>query len=424
MSMGDLTIVRRSLAARRFSTVTTILLVGVSVGLMLLLVSMRQAARGSFSRGTGTMHALLSRESSPMLSVLNSVYYAGPPQAPINWADYQKLLTSYPFEWAIPTQLGDSYRGRPVMATTREFLERFEPAPGEPWRLAEGRLFEASFEIVAGAEAAATTGLSPGDRINLWHGGPRDPNAHVHDEYTYTVVGILAPSATPHDRALFTDLDSTWILHAHDRRARDPAVTSTTIDDITDADRKITGVYIRLAGRPGAGGMPAAAPGMLTMMRQRDGYTVAEPRAEVDRLFAIVSNVDQILLGMAAAVMVSGAIAVMLALYNSMEQRRRQIALLRVLGATRLRLFRLVLAESLAIGLGGALVGIALAAIGGALVAGVLEARLGLVVKPSLSPLPTLVVAGATLALAALAGLVPAVSAYRTSVVRNLRPLG
>jgi len=424
VAVSDWTIVRRSVTGRMFSSVTTVLMVGVSVGLMLTLLSMRRSGERAFERGSGDMHMLISNDSSPMVSVLNGIFYANAPANFIPWATYEGLRASYPFEYAVPTQLGDSFRGRPVMATTREFFTAFSPDAGSAWRVAQGDLFDGAFQVVLGAEAARATGLAIGDRINVFHGAPRDQGAHAHAEYDYEVVGILAPTGGPHDRALFTDLTSAWILHAHDRRALEPggAPGLTTEADLTDADRKITGVYAKLASR--GGGAPAALPQVLAQLRARPDVIVAQPRGEIQRLFGIVSNIDQVLLGMAAVVMVSSAAAIMLTLYNAMEQRRRQVAVLRVLGASKGRIFGLVMTESALLGLLGGAVGIALAWAGGRAVAAVMWARLGLVIEAGLEARIALAVAMGAVALAALAGVAPAVAGYRTSVARNLRPIG
>ncbi|MEQ8770264.1 MAG: FtsX-like permease family protein [Phycisphaerales bacterium] len=426
MAIGDATIVQRSMSARMFSTVTTVALVAVSVGLMLLLLSMKDSGRKSFERGIGNMHMLISRDSSPLVSVLNGVFYANPPANPITWQEFEGLRGSLRFPLVmIPTQQGDSYRGRPVMATVPEFFTDFEPVQGEPFEFASGEAFDAPFEVVVGSEAARAAVLSVGDTINLRHGGPRDPDAHVHDEYDYTVVGILEPTGSPHDRALFTDLTSSWTLHAHDRRLQEIGPDAvTTPDDLVDADKLITGIYGRAIGRPGSSGPPAYLPQVLVQLRRNPSFVVAEPSGEINRLFEIVGNIDKILIAMAGAVMASSAIAIMLAMYNSMEQRRRQIALLRVLGASRARIFRLVIVESALIGLIGAVLGTLVATVGGVVVAGVLEARLGLVVTPSFGWQLAGAVVGATVGLAVVAGLVPAIAGYKTSVVRNLRPLG
>ena len=447
MSMTDFTIISRSLTTRRFSTIVTIATVGVAVALMLVLLSMRDAGRQAFQRGSGNMHLLVSGDSSPLAAVLNSVFYAGAPARPLAFAQYQLLADDPRVEFAIPTQLGDSYQGLPVVATSPEFFTKFQPEDAQPWKLARGKFFQNDFELVLGAKAAEITGLSIGSSISLTHGSGDSRTAaaaHVHDEFRYTVVGVLAPTGSAHDRALFSSLPSAWALHALDRLEREGKIAhdhdhdhdhdhghdhahdhdhvNPTIE-ISEADKLITGVYLRLATRPGAN-VSAALPQLASELRRQTGFTVAAPADEIRRLFVIVSNIDQIFLAIAAVVMLSSGIGITLALYNSMNERRRQVAVLRVLGCSQFRVFGLLLTESALIGLLGAVAGVLLALIGAMLVSSVLKDRLGLAIQPVFTPSWSLGVVVATVLLAALAGLLPAIMAYRTSVANNLKPIG
>jgi len=421
--MSDLAIILRSLRARLFSTCTTALLVAVAVALMLVLLSMRDAGRKAFERGAGNMHLLISRDASPLVSVLNGIFYANAPARSIEWARFQKLIESFPHDFAVPVQQGDSYRGYPVLATTPEFFTKFMPDPQRPWALASGAFFATDFEVVVGARAASESGLRVGATIFLTHGTGGSREAHVHKEFAYKVVGILAATGSPHDRALFTSLPSTWVLHAHDRRlAADAKAPMTTVADLIDADRLITGVFVRVKTRPGFEVGASLAP-IFSQLRTQADLTVASPSDQIRQLLLIVSNVDQILLAMAGVVLVSSGIAIMLAMYNSMDQRRRQIAVLRVLGASQGRVFGLIVTESAIIGLMGAAAGVALCAIGSQIVALLMRQRLGLVIDAGVHPESAIIVAAATVLLASVAGVVPAVMAYRTPVSRSLRPI-
>jgi putative ABC transport system permease protein len=476
MALTDRTIIARSLRSRLFSTSTTVLTVAVAVGLMLVLLTMRQAGRQAFERGSGDMHLLVTAESSPLVSVLNGIFYANPPRRPLDWGKVQLLSRSFPWAYAIPTQQGDSFNGLPIMATTTDFFEKFKPNQDEPWEFAQGKAFDGNFQVVVGSAAAASSGLKLGDKLFITHGinqsrqlggqngeqtgesageaghddhaghdhdhdhdhghdhaaSEPDPSvkrdtfagADVHTDFTYTVVGILKPTGGSHDRAIFTSLESTWILHANDRRKReDPHITTTTPEDLIDADRKVTGLYLRVATREGSDAS-AVLPQIFYRLRADPTIMVAQPGREIEGLFKIIGNIDQLFVAMAAVVMLSSGIAIMLALYNSMDQRRRQIAVLRVLGASRARVFRLVIVESVIIGSLGAIVGIVLAVVGGIAAAGVLRAELGLKIDADLHLIPTLGVAGAAIVLAGVAGLIPALVAYRTAVSKNLRPIG
>jgi len=158
---------------------------------------------------------------------------------------------------------------------------------------------------------------------------------------------------------------------------------------------------------------------------RRDGsITVAIPSNEVQRLFSIVKSIDVLFLAMAGATLLSSGVAILLSMVNSMSERRRQVAILRVLGASQARIFWLVLTESTIVGLVGATVGIAVCAtVLFAATAWLLNAH-GIVIAPELDARSAVLVAMGTTLLAAIAGIVPSVLAYRTSVARNLRPIG
>lgn len=439
MAMTDWSIIGRSLRTRALSTAITAATVAVAVALLLVLLSMKDAGERAFARGSGNVHLVVSRDSSPLTTILNVLFYADPPSRSIQWAEYERLTASAPYAWTIPTQQGDSYKGLPVVGTTPNFFTDFAPHDREPWKLAprrrgdaaDGRFFSAPYEVVVGAKAAELTGLRVGDTIYLTHGIPRsrqsaDPNAmapHVHTEFAFTVVGVLEPTGSAHDRALFTDLVGSWVLHAHDRRVLEiPGVQTTTEADLLEQDKLITGILLRVATRPGMADATASLQPVFNRLRADQTITVAQPVQQIRTLFNIVSNVDRILLAMAGVVLASSAVSILLALYNSMEQRRRQVAILRVLGCSRARVFGLVLTESAIIGLIGAAAGVLLAYLGGQLASGALQSAIGLVVEPQLPAEFVLACAMAAVLLAAAAGALPAAMAYRTEVWKQLRP--
>ena len=470
MAMTDLTIVRRSLAARLFSTATTALTVAVAVSLMLVLLSMRDTGRRAFERGSGNMHLLVSADVSPLVSVLNGVFYANAPSRPLTWTQHQRIAADPRLAYAIPVQQGDSFRGYAVMATVPEFFRVFSPDPafdaaasaGQAWPLADGRFFERPFEVVLGHRVRKETGLGVGDSVHLAHGLSGVEGAHIHDEHAFTVVGLLGATGAAHDRAVFIHLESSWIVHAEEAREAASAADHSAeeheeddhdeapppaedehehgdeashpeddhdhhghvdADDLAPAEKLITGIYIRGVTRDGRS-VSTVVPTVASELRRDPRLTVAEPSKEIDRLFRIVSSVDMILVAMAAVVMVSSGIAIMLALYNSMEQRRRQVAVLRVLGCSAARVVRLVLLEAVAIGLLGGLGGVLVSIAGARLVAAAMKERVGLVIDPALPPMIAAGVVLGAVALAAAAGIVPAAMAYRTSVAKNLKPLG
>jgi putative ABC transport system permease protein len=427
--MTDLAIVLRSLRARTFSTAVTAVTVAIATALLLTLLSLRQAGSSAFLRGSGNAHLLVSADAGPLVSVLNAIFYANAPQRAIPFAKFNQIRESFPWAWAIPMQQGDSFRGFPTLATTPQFFSKFEPAVGEPWRFAEGRAFDKNFEAVLGAAVARDTGLRVGAQLAFTHGSG-DEHGHVHDEFAFTVVGILEPTGSAHDRAIFCDLDSSWVLHAHDRRERDGLVKHehthggpppTTVADLIDDDRRITGILLRLPTREGSSA-PAALQQQFDVLRRDPTITVANPADQIGKLLSIIGRIDLLFVALAVVILVSSVISILVALYNSMRERRRQVAVFRVLGASKGRVMALVLTESALIGLLGGAAGIFLATFGTAIAASYLKHQVGLVLGFAVDPRSAVIVLALTLILASIAGILPASLAYRTPVADELKP--
>ena len=419
--MNDISIVVKSLRSRRLSTIITAASVAVATALLLTMLSLRTASFEAFQRGTGTTHLLVSADSSPLTAVLNGVFYANAPSNPISWKKFQDIKNAFPYDWAVPTQQGDSFRGFPVAAVGPEFFTRFEPVRGEPWKLVAGQFPSTLFEVCLGSTVAADTGLGIGQKIVLTHGTGASRDSHEHDEFPFVIVGILQPSGSAHDRVVFTDLESSWILHAQERRERAGIEGVATVADLTDDDRKITGILLRLPTRPGRDAS-AAIQQQFDALRRDTGIVVAQPAQQIDRLRSIIGNVDELFIALGVAVLLSSGISILLSMHNSMSERRKQIALLRALGVARMRITGMILTEATLIGFAGAIGGCALSLIGNAVASGALKARIGLVVDPTLDPRSTVIIVAGAIVLSALAGVLPAITAYRTSVADNLRP--
>jgi putative ABC transport system permease protein len=419
--MNDISIVVKSLRSRRLSTIITAASVAVATALLLTMLSLRTASFEAFQRGTGTTHLLVSADSSPLTAVLNGVFYANAPSNPISWSKFQEIKNGFPYDWVVPTQQGDSFRGFPVAAVGPEFFTRFEPVRGEPWKLVDGQFPSKLFEVCLGSTVAADTGLRVGQKIVLTHGTGATLHAHEHEEFPFVIVGILQPSGSAHDRVVFTDLESSWILHAQERRERAGIEEAATVADLTDEDRKITGILLRLPTRPGRDAS-AAIQQQFDTLRRDTAIVVAQPAQQIDRLRSIIGNIDELFIALGVAVLLSSGISILLSMHNSMAERRKQIALLRALGVARVRITGMILTEATLIGFAGAIGGCALSLIGNAVASGALKSRIGLVVDPTLDPRSTVIIVAGAIVLSALAGVLPAITAYRTPVADNLRP--
>ncbi len=450
--MNDFSIVLRSLRTRLLSTTISVASVAVAVALLLVLLSLRESATQAFRRGSGNAHLMVGADASPLVVVLNGLFYANPPARAIPWAKSSDIRSSFPWAWSVATQLGDSYRGSPLVATEQAFFTSFEPVAGRPFQFRSGKAFDQPFQVVVGSEAAALHGLRLGDDIVTTHGswGSRE-GGHQHESHPCEVVGILGPTGSAHDRALFTALETSWVIHAEERLEREQASEAASpdadggdhagenddhddhvdheenghghvhveVDDLRDEDRLVTDILLRLPTRAGSDAS-AAMQAQYDRLRRDPTITVAQPAQEVGKLFAIVGSIDEILLAMAVAVLVSSGLGILLSLYNSMEMRRRHVAILRVLGTSAGRIFGMVLAEAALIGLMGAVAGVILTAIAGTVASEIVEARVGLVLDAMPTIRTIIAVTAGAVALSMLAGIIPALRAYRTPIVHHL----
>lgn len=422
MSVSDWTVIRRSLQARKLSTVLTVLLVGLACAMLITLLSLRKSAAESVTRGIGNVQLLVSADVSPLASVLNALFYVNLPARAFRITEAEQIAEDRRAAWAIPILQGDNYRGFKTFGTTRQFFDRVEPVRGMKWSLAEGSYFNGTFEVVLGAETARLTQLRVGDSITVTHGARPDPNQE-HRDWPLKVVGILNATGTAHDRAVFWPLEASWVIHAADWRKADGVAEKPTPENLKESEKLITGVLIRARSRDDSDAPPSLNE-LGAVLRQRPGLTVASPASEVVKLLGLVAGIERVLLAMAVLVLVGGAMTILLVMQQAMELRRRQVAVIRVLGASQGRVFGLLLTESAVIGMLGAAAGCVLAVAGLRLAASGLAMNVGLYIDAPVDQRAMIIVAAGTVALCSLAGLIPAIMAYRTAVLENLRPLG
>jgi putative ABC transport system permease protein len=395
-------IVYRSLRQHLLSTVVTASSLALAAGLLLSVWMVKEEAQASFLRTSTAFDAVLGARGSKLQLVLNAIFHLEASPGNLAWQDYESMRRNPAVQVAIPIAVGDNLRGYRIVGTIGALFTDVEYAPGRHYTVAPGgRLFsEDRKEAVLGSFAAARLGLGIGDTFHPFHGLAYDPAAQHAD--VYTVVGILEPTRTPLDRVVLIPIHGVQTMSGHDPRAA------------TD----ISAVLIRLRS-PTAGFMLD-----LMINKQGNRLTFAYPvGAILSDLFDRIAWFDRVLALVAYLVALVAAASVLASIYNSMSARRRDIAILRALGARRRLVFGAVVAESACIGALGAAAGFGVYAVLFTAAAHVIRAQTGVVL--SLAEIhPVLAVAPAALvALCALGGVVPAVKAFRTPVAENLSPV-
>ena len=429
-----LALAARSAWNRRGTLSLVLLAVALSTLLLLTLERLRSDARTSFSQSVSGTDLIVGARSGAVPLMLHAVFHLGGASNGVRMASLNDIAALRAVSWLVPLSLGDSHRGYPVLGTVPAYFERFRYGDRQPLALAQGRPFSGDldglFEAVLGAEVADALGYRLGQRLTLSHGsgelddddaGPGGEHAHHgHDDKPFTVVGILARTGTPVDRTVHVSLRAIEALHldwvggAPLPGARIPAEQARKFDL---EPKQVSAALVGLRSRAAA----------FAVQRQVADYggeplMAVLPGVALDELWALVGIGERALLamsGLVALVSLAGLVAVVLA---GLNERRRELAVLRAVGAgPREVLFLLAAEGSLVTGL-GVLLGAFASWILVALAGPAIQARFGIALQAGAptagqwSMLAGVLVAGMT------ASLLPAWRAYRLSLADGLSP--
>ncbi len=424
----DLNLAWRNITTRKVQTAITIAVMGMALALFVTTAALGAGVRQGIIQASDPFGVLvIGPKGSAQQLVLNTILLQGTPIGAIEFSLYERLSQDPRVALAVPIALADNVGGARIIGVSSAFFE-LKRAENEPpaFQVAAGRLFEQDFEAVLGANSAAALGLGLGDQFAAAHGVERGLAQDVHAEHPFTVVGILHPTHTPYDNAVFVSVASVWEAHAvehEEEEGEDHAdegeaageePTAFRVEDIGAVEPdELTAILVK----------PAALGDANTLWQEFFLGTEAQaafPGQELGGLFDLLRQGERVLtvVGYVAAVM--AALTVLLSVYSATLAREQTIAIMRGLGAGRLSIVRMVLAEALIVSVLGALFA-RLLGYGAAF----FIAR-G-VTSQSAIPIPISVVGSIELFLWLLptllglaAGVLPALMAYRVHVVDKL----
>lgn len=409
---------------RWLTTGLTILSVAMAVGLISAILTLRNETKARFEEEQQAYDIVVGA-GSPLQLVLNAVYFLDNPTGSIPYEDYERIKAQEDVTYAFPVGLGDTYKGFRIVGTVREMFDYpWETVDGRkryPFKLAEGEFFDRSMQAVLGYQVAKTTGLKVGDTFVGTHGRVDLGEAAEfnHAENPYTVVGILKASGTSNDRALFVDLHSVWDLHAdHDEEA---VPTSPAADEHADHDHAeehgetVTAVLVDLYS-------PALRFSFQGWVMHDLKLTAAIPVVQIMQLYnQILGPAVVIMIAVGYVVVVISALSILIGLYLSIIQRRRDLAIMRALGASAYEIFGAVMIEALLVTLMGIGAGWVLGK-GVALGLGqYMERAYGFTIAGLSTSQEELGFFAIVAVVGLIAGILPAWQAYRTDVARDLQ---
>ncbi len=417
--MPTVTLALRSLWNRRGTAALTAAAIAISVALLLGVQLTRGSLRDSFTSTLSGTDLVVGARTAPLDLLLAAVFRIGDANAEVSWRTYQKIARHPDVAWTVPLSLGDSHRGFRVLGTTRDYFVHYRYAHGQPLRFATGRPFADLYDVVLGAEVARALGYRLGDSIVVSHGVGAVSFA-PHADQPFHVAGILAPTGTPVDRTLHVSLEAITAIHLDWRGgAQTASGLRATAEQARQRDLTPDGVTAFLVGM-------RSRVVALTMQRAINQYreealTAVVPGVTLEQLWGIVGIAESALTLVAAFVVLAGLLGMVTAMLTSLNERRREMAILRSVGAAPHQVFALLVLESATLALAGTAAGILLAY---GLLLGFspwLQGRFGLALQPRWPTTTEVAIIAAVLAAALTLGMVPAWRAYRSTLNDGLQ---
>ena len=414
-----LSLALQSLRGRALTASMTVLSIALSVGLLLGLEKVRTGTRASFAGTISGTDLVVGARSGPLQLLLYTVFHIGAPTANVDYDTYLKYRDHPDVKWAVPLSLGDSHRGYRVIGTTQDYFRHYRYRAGNQLEFAEGGPPEDLFDATIGAEIARKLGYKIGRKLVLAHGisaqGIRD-----HGDRPFVVTGVLESTGTPVDRGIFVSLEGIAAMHV-DWQSGVPAPKSErlSIEEVRATDLATEEVTAFLVG---------ARKRLLSLRLQREINTdesepllAVLPGVVLAEFWRTIGYGERALLIVSAMVVVVGLIGMFMALYSTLEERRREIAVLRALGARPRDVLFLFLFEAMVLVIAGILLGAALAYGGLLAFRPLLEQASGIYVPVPPPGMLEWIYMGAVLVAGVLAGALPAWKAYRNTLSDGLR---
>lgn len=407
---------------RRLALSLVVLSLALSTFLLLTIERVRHDVRENFSNAVSGTDLIVGARGGAVPLLLYSVFRIGQPTQTIEYRSALALQTDSAVRWVVPISLGDTHRGFPVVATTTAFFEHFRYGPRRELELREGRRFQAVFDAVLGAEVAQQLGYRLGESLVLQHGSG-ELHHDEHDEMPFTVVGILARTGTPVDRSVHIPLEGMEALHVDWAAGMPlPGAPRTTAESAQAMDltpRSVSAALVGLKTRSA----------VFAFQRRVQAYEgeplmAVLPGVALDELWGTVAQAEGAMTLMSALVGAVSLAGLMAVVMTALEQRRRELAVLRSVGAGPRRVFTLLLIEGLFISALGVAAGacawwLALW-VGGPLV----QSEYGITLSSGAPRLNEATLATAVLVAGVLASLWPGWRAYRLSLADGLTPRG
>ncbi len=405
--------------SRRLTLGLTLIAIVLATTLLLSVERIRVDARQSFAQSVSGVDLVVGARTGAVQLMLYAVFHSGAASNNIGWNSYQAIAGHPAVDWVVPLSLGDSHRGYAVLGTSPDYFRHFRFGERESLRFTAGGPFAGVFEAVVGSEVAARLGYAVGQEITLSHGF-NETGMSEHGDKPFRITGILAATGTPVDRTVHVGLEAITALHL-DWVGGTPVpglnIPPQLVAKFDLRPKEITAALVGLKQRSDVFRMQR----FINEFRGEPLLAVL-PGVALDELWQAIGTVERTLLAISALVVVVGLAGLTATLLAGLNERRRELAILRALGAGPRELFLMLTAEGLLVTTLGALLGLALTGFGSSLTAPWLLERYGVVLGARLPGAGELELLGLVITTGLIASLIPGWRAWRMSLADGLTP--
>lgn len=404
-----------SLIARALTVGMTIIAIALSVALFLGVEKVRTGARDSFADTISGTDLIVGARSGSVQLLLYSVFRIGNATNNVTWESYEDIANREEVDWIVPISLGDSHKQFRVMGTTNEFFDRYKFRGGRSLEFADGQGIGDLYDTVVGADVAETLGYKVGDPIVVAHGLA---SFTEHDDQPFRIAGILAKTGTPVDRTVIVSLEAIEAIHVDWQTGAKSAGPATPVEQIRQMDLQPQAITAALVG-------VKSRLQIFGLQRWINEYSeepllAVLPGVALQELWQIVGVAENALIGVSAMVVLTALIGMMAMIFSSLNERRREMAIWRAVGASPVTILGMLVLEAVLMATIGAALGVVILYAGLMVFQPWADAAYGIwlpIEAPSLYELQLL---GAVILAAALASLVPALRAYRLSLADGM----
>lgn len=397
--MSPLQISWKSLSLNPLTSLLNVLLIAFGTGILCIILLGSNQISQKLSKNSKDIDLVVGAKGSPLQLVLSSIYYIDFPTGNISLNEANKLAANPMVKRAVPLALGDSYSGFRIVGTDTSFISLYG------LKLAAGKYWNKSFEVTLGSEIAKTQHLKVGDRIYGAHGLTEDGD--IHKEHPYLVTGILTAQDNITDNLVLTNIGSILKMHGIDDKEINHSET-----EVDTHDTQITALLIQYRS-------PMSVVLFPRMVNETTNMQAASPARESARLFSLVGVGVNTLKWFAILIMLIAIVSVFISLYNSLKERKYDLAVMRTLGASKGELFIIIILEGIILTFIGSMVGLALGHTVLQLIGNNQDSTQARLTGWSFLPqeIYLLIIGFAT---GVLAAVIPAVQAYQSDISRTL----